>query len=410
MARKAVWGAGVLLAATCGMAGTAQAQSVGVYRGVFGGRDAALASADSVLGQTPMAALAWNPAGLADAESTELDLGFAAVSARGRFANRVDANGLLRDATGIVPDGAFVYPLRNRSIVVSGGMLTDGAIAGSWRYRDVPGAAGATYGLETHRSGVLVLRPTAGVAARLGSKFAVGGSVSMLWNRNELKAPYIFQTQAPLVGLKTLLDVHATGHGWGASLGAVAHPHPRVTAGLAWRSQTTLTTRGSASGDAWAQFAALGVDADASFDYAAAVRNSFPSMVAGGASVIVTPACDGGRTARALGLAQRVLQPADHADRRHQRRDQQPRRLGRDRRDRAARLEEPDRRPRRHRVSATHRRCVLRAGYAYGPSPVPTGTLTPMTAAIVEHTLGFGAGLLQGKTPARHRIPVVACD
>jgi len=41
---------------------------------------------------------------------------------------------------------------------------------------------------------------------------------------------------------------------------------------------------------------------------------------------------------------------------------------------------------------------ILRGGYAYGPSPVPTNTLTPMTAAIVEHTVGFGVGLLQGKT------------
>jgi len=41
---------------------------------------------------------------------------------------------------------------------------------------------------------------------------------------------------------------------------------------------------------------------------------------------------------------------------------------------------------------------VLRGGYAYSPSAVPTDTLTPMTAAIVEHTFGAGVGLTQGKT------------
>jgi len=41
---------------------------------------------------------------------------------------------------------------------------------------------------------------------------------------------------------------------------------------------------------------------------------------------------------------------------------------------------------------------TLRGGYAYSPSPVPTTTLTPMTAAIVEHTFGVGVGLLEGKT------------
>jgi long-subunit fatty acid transport protein len=41
---------------------------------------------------------------------------------------------------------------------------------------------------------------------------------------------------------------------------------------------------------------------------------------------------------------------------------------------------------------------VLRGGYAFSPSPVPTDTLTPMTAAIVEHTFGAGFGFIQGKT------------
>lgn len=41
---------------------------------------------------------------------------------------------------------------------------------------------------------------------------------------------------------------------------------------------------------------------------------------------------------------------------------------------------------------------VLRGGYAYGPSPVPTDTLTPITAAIVEHTFGAGLALIQGRT------------
>jgi hypothetical protein len=36
---------------------------------------------------------------------------------------------------------------------------------------------------------------------------------------------------------------------------------------------------------------------------------------------------------------------------------------------------------------------------------VPTATLTPMTAAIVEHTLGFGLGVTQGKTRADCRDP-----
>jgi hypothetical protein len=64
------------------IASSAAAQSVGVYRGASGAKDVSMASAGSVLGDTPVAALAWNPAGLAAVEAPEFDLAFATVSAR----------------------------------------------------------------------------------------------------------------------------------------------------------------------------------------------------------------------------------------------------------------------------------------------------------------------------------------
>ena len=39
----------------------------------------------------------------------------------------------------------------------------------------------------------------------------------------------------------------------------------------------------------------------------------------------------------------------------------------------------------------------LRAGYSYGNNPVPSGTLSPLTAAITEHTLTAGAGYRAGR-------------
>jgi long-subunit fatty acid transport protein len=386
------------LAIAAGMiAGSASAQSVGVYRSASGARDASMASADSVLGTTPVEALSRNPAGLTSVDAPQFDVALAMLSARGRFTNRVDSNGSLTDASGVVPDGAVAFPFRNRSLVIAGGLLTDGALAGSWSYKDAPGAAGATYGLETHRSGVVVLRPTAGVGARLGSWLSVGGSVSMLWNHNELKAPYIFQTQAPLVGLKTLLDVHASGTGWSGSLGAIARPHRHVSAGVSWHSQTTLTTTGQATGDAWAQFAALGVNADSTFEYAAAVRNSFPSMLAAGGAWEVTP------RVRVAGQLERwgwhdafaslpiTLTHGTNAVINSL--------VGSSEIGEVVPLDWKNQFVRRVGAEFTCRPSVIiRSGYAYSPSPVPTDTLTPMTAAIVEHTFGAGLGLVQGKT------------
>lgn len=375
----------------------AAAQSVGVYRGASGAREASLASSDGVLGATPVAALSWNPAGLVEVEAPEFDVALATLQARGRFTNRVDSDGALSDASGIVPDGAIAFPFRHRAFVVGGGILTDGALAGSWTFRDAPGAAGASYGLATHRSGVIVLRPTAGAAARLGSRLAVGGSISMLWNRNELNAPYIFQTQAPLVGLKTLLDVHASGTGWSGSLGAVARPHRTVTAGVAWRSGTTLTTRGTATGDAWAQFAALGVAADSTFEYSAAVQNAFPSMLSAGGAWQATP------RVRVAGQLERwgwhdafsslpiTLTNGTNAVVNSL--------VGSGTIQEIVPLDWNNQLVRRVGAEFTCRPSLMvRGGYAYSPSPVPSDTLTPMTAAIVEHTLGFGIGVIQGKT------------
>jgi long-chain fatty acid transport protein len=378
------------------LAGSVSAQSIGVYRGTVGAREASLAGADNVLGTAPLDAVAWNPAGLALFEAPDLDVGIAALGARGTFANRVDANGGLTDARGVIPEGAFAFPVHGGRLVIGAGVVADGAVAGSWRYQDVPGAAGATYGLSIHRSGVLVVRPTVGAGARLGSRVAVGGSLSLLWNRNELQAPYIFQTQAPLVGLKTLLDVHASGTGWSGSLGGIVKPHRSVMAGVAWRSGTRLTTEGRATGDAWAQFAAVGVAADATFEYDAAVRNAFPTMFAAGARWEVTPQwrlsgqlerwgwhdafaslpitlTNGTNPVINSLVGSSTIQETVPLDWRNQ----VVRRVGAE--------------------YAWRPTLTFRGGYAFAPSPVPTTTLTPMTAAIVEHTLGFGLGVVQGK-------------
>jgi long-subunit fatty acid transport protein len=387
----------LVLSATLALAaGSADAQSVGVYRGAVGAREAALAGADNALGTLPIDAVAWNPAGLALFETPDLDVGIAALGARGSFANRVDANGSLTDARGVIPEGAFAMPLGGTPFVFGAGLIADGAVAGSWRYQDVPGAAGATYGLAVHRSGVLVLRPTVGVGARLNSRVAVGGSLSLVWNRNDLEAPYIFQTQAPLVGLKTLLDIHTTGTGWGSSLGAVVMPHRSVTAGVAWRSGTRLTTEGTASGDAWAQFAAVGVAADSTFEYSAAVRNAFPSMLAAGARWEITPEWRlSGQLERwgwqeAFAALPITLTDGTNAVINSL--------VGGGRIDETVPLEWRNQVVRRIGTEYVWRpSVVLRAGYAYAPSSVPTTTLTPMTAAIVEHTLGFGVGVSQGK-------------
>ena len=40
---------------------------------------------------------------------------------------------------------------------------------------------------------------------------------------------------------------------------------------------------------------------------------------------------------------------------------------------------------------------TFRGGYSYATNAVPSSTLTPMTAAILQHTLGTGFGYSKGR-------------
>jgi hypothetical protein len=90
----------------------------------------------------------------------------------------------------------------------------------NWHYVDSPGVAGATYGMQQQKSAILAGRAMAGLGVVLNPKISIGVSLGADYNSNTLDAPYIFQQQPVLKGLKTLLDLHTTGYGWN---GSVAH-------------------------------------------------------------------------------------------------------------------------------------------------------------------------------------------
>lgn len=367
------------------------AQSVGVFRTASGARAAALAGADQALGRTPVEALTFNPAGLASVERREASVTLAAASASGSFSNRVDASGDLDDARGVIPEGALAWRLGER-LVVGAGLSVDGAIGGDWRFKDAPGVAGASYGLQVHRSSIRVARLGVGVGWQLSRAVAVGAQVSALRNDNELVSPYIFQSQAPLVGLKTLLDVETGGWGASSTFGLVVRPSEAIELGGAYRTRSTLTTHGTATGDVGAQLESLGLTVPGSFSYAAQVANRFPQQTSASARVRVSRhvhamaqvdwwdwshafeqldiQLDNGTNA----VVNSVVGGASIRERVPLAwRDQVVRRAG---------LE-----------WSAHSRVTVRGGYAYGGRVVPDATLTPMTAAIVEHTVGVGVGL-----------------
>ncbi|HTV02979.1 MAG TPA: outer membrane protein transport protein [Luteitalea sp.] len=383
----------VVLTAALTAALPAAAQSVGVFRTASGARAATVAGADSALGSTPLDALTFNPAGLAGVDQTQAAITLGAASATGSFVNRVDGSGGLRNARGVVPEGAVAWKLSGRRPLVLGAAFNaDGAIGGDWQYRDAPGIGGASYGIQTHRSAITVARATVGAGLQLTRTVAVGASLSALRNDNELVAPYIFQSQAPLVGLKTLLSVDTGGWGWGGTVGVTARPSERLAIGASYRTSTSLTTRGSATGDVSVQLQGLGLAVPGAFTYDAAVANRFPQQASLSARGRVTTRLhllgqvdwwDWSDAFRSLDITLRngsnatinavVGQSTIEEQVPLRWRDQIVRRVGAE--------------------YAYRPGLVLRGGYAYGGQVVPADTLTPMTAAIIAHTLGAGIGM-----------------
>jgi long-subunit fatty acid transport protein len=260
----------------------------------------------------------------------------------------------------------------------------------NWRYVDAPGVAGATYGMQQHKSAILVGRAMAGLGVVLNPKISIGVSLGADYNSNTLDAPYIFQQQPVLKGLKTLLDLHTTGYGWNGSVGALIRPTRSVEVGLAWKSSTTIISKGAASGDVYAQFAALGLaGVPSTFNYSAQVRNVLPQSLQANvawrvnqrwllafqtdwvnwhnAFVTLPVTLTNGTNAAINGLLNATtLQDGVPLDWK----DQYSFHVG------AERL--------------LTERTSLRFGYAHANDPVPSSTLTPLTAAIMSNQISTG--------------------
>jgi long-subunit fatty acid transport protein len=265
-----------------------------------------------------------------------------------------------------------------------------------WKYVDAPGVAGATYGLQTQKSAILSARSVAAVSYSLSPAISVGASMGVDYNSNTLEAPYIFQQNPALAGLKTLLNLHTNGIGQNYSFGILASPSKKVQFGVAWKSRTVIDSDGTATGNIGAQLAAVGLAARPDFAYSAAVRNVFPQSVVGhilwqvdrrwnlafqtnwvnwnDAFVTLPVALTNGTNADINGL------------------------LGTNTLNDGVPLNWKD----QLSFHGGFERLItenvtIRGGYAHGNSPVPDSTLSPLTAAIMKDQLTAGIGFRHGR-------------
>ena len=376
------------LSACTFLASSAFAQSF--YWNTASARSQALGGIYVTSSDDALDALAANPAGLTSLSGRTLDMSVSLVLPRGSFSNSVNNSAQLSKTPGALPYGAFGMPVGHSRFSFGVGFAPDLMSVADWHYVDAPGVAGASYGLQEQKSAILAGRAIAGLGVVLNPKISVGVSVGADYNSNTLDAPYVFQQQPVLQGLKTLLDLHTTGYGWNGSVGALIRPTRTVELGLAWKSSTTIVSHGAASGDANAQFAALGLaGVPSTFTYAAQVRNVLPQSLLANIAWRVNPrwlvafqtdwvhwhsafgtlpvTLTNGTNAAINGLVNSAtLQDGVPLDWK----DQYSFHVG------AERL--------------LTERTSLRFGYAHANDPVPSSTLVPLTAAIMSNQISTG--------------------
>lgn len=344
-----------------------------------------------------LGALTTNPAGLTYLSSPSLDLSMSAVFARGSFSNSVNNNAPMDTPAGVVPYGAFGMPIGHSRFSFGVGFAPDLASVSQWNYVDAPGKAGVTYGMQENRSAILAGRAMVGLSYAFSHKLSVGMTAGADYNSNTLEAPYIFQSQPTLAGYKTLLDLHTYGTGWNMSVGAMFEPTKNLDFGVAWKSHTVIVTNGLASGNASALFAALGANAASTFAYNASVTNILPQSVNGNIAWHVNPQwtlafqtdwvnwsnsfvnlpvtlTNGSNAVINSVVGSSTLVDGVPLNWR----DQYSFHGGVE----------------RMLTESTS----LRVGYAHGNNPVPSGTLTPLTAAIMTNQITAGFAYHAGRS------------
>jgi len=347
----------------------------------------------------PLDALAANPAALTSLSAPSVDLSVSVIQPRGSFSNSVNTDAQLSKTPGALPYMAFGMPVRHSRFSFGVGFLPDLMSEADWHYVDPPGTAGVTYGMQQQKSAILAGRLTAGVGFALTKRISLGATVGADYNSNTLIAPYIFQSQPQLQGLKTLLNLHTTGYGMNESVGALIRPTRKLELGVAWKSDTVIVSHGSAYGDAYALFEALKLYPPANpsnFTYNAQVHNVLPQSVLGsiawygfprwvlafqtdwvnwGNAFVNLPVTLTNGTNATINSVVNSTSLVDGIPLNWK--DQYSYHMGVER--------------------ILTERISARFGYAYANNPVPGSTLTPLTAAIMSNQISTGLSYKLGR-------------
>ncbi len=365
----------------------------GIYGNGTGARSMSMGGTDVAWAESPLEAMGDNPAGLGFLTTREFDLGGVVVVPEGHFSKPSSSSSSdLNDSPEGLPEAALGVPLEQSPITFGLSFIPDSMLLADWNYLDPPGGLSGTtsYGQQTDKSEIIALRTALGMGVRVTDKLSLGLNLGLIYNQNELVTPYVFQNlqppaDAPFNGAKTLLNLDTSGFGWNAQIGLLYRPLTNLQFGISYKSQYTVHSTGDATGNPSAE---LGLSLP--FHYDAEVDNTFPQEVSVGASWKFHPQwrlaaqVDWIDWADAFDTLPVILKNGSNPTLNSA--------LGSNFQDSIPLNWKSEFVYRVGLEYAMTQNLYLRAGYSYGHSPVPDSTLTPMTAAIMEHTVTAGMG------------------
>ncbi len=366
----------------------------GLYRNGVGAQAMSMGGTDTAWADNPLGAMGDNPAGLGFLEAPEFDLGGVGGVTEGSFHKGDISSGALKSSPNGLPEGAFGMPLGDLPVSVGLSVIPDSFLLADWHYIDPPGGLNGTttYGYQEDKSEIIVLRSALGAAVKINSQLSFGASLGLIYNENHLHTPYIFQnlsgSDAAFNGAKTMLNLETSGFGWNVESGLIYRATTNLQFGAFYRSEATVNTSGNANGDPSTQFGQP--QGTLPFHYDAEVKNKFPQSASLGVSWKFHPQWraalqldwinwGGAFESLPVGLSHGNNATVNSV-------------LGSHFSD-SIPLNWSDEFVYRAGLEYdVTENLALRFGYSYGQSPVPSSTLTPMTAAIMEHTLTAGIG------------------
>lgn len=240
---------------------------------------AASDGAGGLVGLSPNAqsALLSNPSLLSELEDG-VSVGITALRVNSEFTSSLGELARADKGPGIIPELAYKDELGDSDWSWAAGAVVQSAMKADFRFQDPPGTAGVSYGLQPHAAEWLVAKFAGALSYRFSDQLSAGVSLALAYNRNQLEAPYIFQSHPVLQGLKVLVDLDVDDLGFASSLGLNYKPSESLAMQLAY----SLATDFSADGDLSGNLAQLGLGIQEDFHYQANVQTTLPASLMAG--------------------------------------------------------------------------------------------------------------------------------